>query len=66
MILNDSSALPSVLRFVAGISTAFSAFPLLPGLHTKVPTTAQTGPGVPLKFPPFNTKPDFEGVFAVV
>src|SRR5258706_4420866 len=53
--LNESSALPDVVRSAAGVSTTvwFAA----PGLQTSVPTTLVIGPAVPVALPPFSTKP---------
>jgi hypothetical protein len=58
LILNESSASPEALRFAVGVSITASTVPAgLPGLHTNVPTTVVTEPGVPLAFPPFSTSP---------
>lgn len=57
-ILNESSALPAGLSAAAGVSITVSTVPAgPPALHTKVPITLVTAPGVPLAFPPFMTSP---------
>jgi hypothetical protein len=58
LILNESSASPTGLRAAAGVSMTASTVPAgLPGLHTSVPITLVTPPGVPLAVPPFKTSP---------
>src|SRR5215831_38310 len=54
-ILNESSAFPVGLRSTAVVSTTPCCGEL--GLHTSVPTTLLTGPGVPVNGPPFITRP---------
>src|SRR5262245_18151786 len=59
-----NAALPRELRVTAGVSRVVS-WPL-PALHTSVPLTAVTGPGVPLKAVPLITSPSTAKLVAPV
>src|SRR5215475_9074735 len=58
------SASPRLLRLTGGESSAASS--ASPTLHTSVPSTCVTGPGVPLKAVPLITSPSTENDVAPV
>src|SRR5262245_1679322 len=59
-----NAALPRELRVTARVSRVVSCAP--PALHTSVPVTAVTGPGVPLKAVPLITSPSTAKLVAPV